>query len=49
MTPFTRATAQAFRVLLARCISGRPRGPAPPVLVVVKEDTRTVASTTAEG
>jgi hypothetical protein len=49
MILFTRASAQNFRALSARCVSGRPRGPAPPVLVGVTDGTRTLASTTADG
>src|SRR5438876_431082 len=49
MILFTRVVAQAFRVLFARCVAGRPRGPAPPVVVQVREGTRTVAATTPDG
>src|SRR5262245_21435359 len=49
MLLFTRAVARDFRVLFARCVAGRPRGPAPPILVEVKDGTRTLCSTTADG
>ena len=49
MTPFTRSTARDFRALLARCVSGRPRGPAPPVVIRTKGEVRTLAATTPEG
>lgn len=47
MVLFTRAVARDFVVLLGKCCAGRPRGPAPPVLVRVARGTRTVASTTS--
>src|SRR5438477_9186334 len=46
---FTRALARDFRALLARCSPGRPRGPAPPVVVRVRGGVRTLAAATAEG
>ncbi len=49
MTPFTRITVRDFRTLFARCVSGRPRGPAPPVVIQFKGEVRTLAATTAEG
>jgi hypothetical protein len=49
MTLFTRAVAQSFRLLFARCVSGRPRGPAPPVVVRIRGAIRTLAATTGEG
>ncbi len=49
MTPFTRTTVRDFRILFARCVSGRPRGPAPPVVIQTKDEVRTLAATTAEG
>ena len=49
MTLFTRAVARDFRMLFARCVAGRPRGPAPPVVIQIRDDTRTLAATTAEG
>ncbi len=49
MTPFTRITVRDFRTLLARCVSGRPRGPAPPVVIQFKGEVRTLAATTPEG
>jgi hypothetical protein len=49
MTPFTRITVRDFRTLFARCVSGRPRGPAPPVVIQIKGEVRTLAATTPEG
>ena len=49
MTLFTRALARDFRLLFARCVAGRPRGPAPPVVVRVANRVCTRAATTAEG
>ncbi len=49
MTPFTRITVRDFRTLFARCVSGRPRGPAPPVVIQFKGEVRTLAATTPEG
>ena len=49
MILFTRAVARDFRLLFARCVAGRPRGPAPPVVVRVGNGTRTLAATTADG
>ncbi|QJW94687.1 hypothetical protein [Frigoriglobus tundricola] len=49
MTPFTRTTVRDFRTLFARCVSGRPRGPAPPVVIQTKDEVRTLAATTPEG
>ena len=49
MILFTRAVAQTYRALFARCVAGRPRGPAPPLVVRIKGDVRTLAATTAEG
>lgn len=49
MTLFTRSVARDFRSLLSRCIAGRPRGPAPPVVVQIRSGVRTLAATTAEG
>ena len=49
MTLFTRAVAQNFRLLFARCVAGRPRGPAPPVVIQIRGGTRTLAATTSEG
>ena len=49
MTLFSRVVAQNFRLLFARCGAGRPRGPAPPVVVQIKAARRTLAATTAEG
>ena len=46
---FTRAVARDFRVLFGRCVAGRPRGPAPPIIIQVKDNTRTVAATTTDG
>ncbi len=49
MILFPRAVARDFRLLFARCVAGRPRGPAPPVVIQFKDDVRTLAATTAEG
>ncbi|WP_439626841.1 hypothetical protein [Gemmata sp.] len=49
MILFTRADARDFRVLFGRCVAGRPRGPAPPVVVRVRAGVRTLAATTAAG
>jgi hypothetical protein len=49
MILFTRAVAQNFRALFARCVAGRPRGPAPPVVVHVRDGTRAIAATTPDG
>ena len=49
MIVFTRALARDFRSVLARCVSGRPRGPAPPLVVQVQGGMRTLAATTPEG
>ncbi|VTU01478.1 Uncharacterized protein OS=Pirellula staleyi (strain ATCC 27377 / DSM 6068 / ICPB 4128) GN=Psta_3409 PE=4 SV=1 [Gemmataceae bacterium] len=49
MILFTRAVARDVRALLARCASGRPRGPAPHVVVRACGGLRTVTATTASG
>lgn len=49
MTLFTRSAAQNFRLLIAKCVAGRPRGPAPPVVVQTKGGVRTLAATTPAG
>ncbi len=49
MTLFTRAQARDFRLLLSRCVSGRPRGPAPHVVAHFGGGVRTVSSTTSGG
>ncbi len=49
MILFTRAVAQTYRALFARCVAGRPRGPAPPVVIQIRGDVRTLAATTAAG
>ncbi len=49
MTPFTRIAVRDFRTLFARCVSGRPRGPAPPVVIRFEGEVRTLAATTPEG
>lgn len=49
MTLFTRVVAQNFRALFARCVTGRPRGPAPPAVIQIKGEVRTLAATTAAG
>ena len=45
MTLFTRAVARDFRLLFARCVAGRPRGPAPAVVVQFRSGTRALAAT----
>jgi hypothetical protein len=49
MTLFTRAVAQNFRLLFVKCLSGRPRGPALPVVIRTRGGQRTLAATTAGG
>ncbi|VTT98795.1 Uncharacterized protein OS=Pirellula staleyi (strain ATCC 27377 / DSM 6068 / ICPB 4128) GN=Psta_3409 PE=4 SV=1 [Gemmataceae bacterium] len=49
MILFTRAVAQNFRALFARCVTGRPRGPAPPVVIQTRDEIRTLATTTTAG
>jgi hypothetical protein len=49
MIVFTRAVAQNFRLLFARCTSGRPRGPAPPVVIRLAGGTRTLVATATDG
>jgi len=49
MILFTRTEARDFRALFSRCVSGRPRGPAPPVAIRTHDDTRTVTATTPGG
>ena len=46
---FTCAVAQTYRALFARCVAGRPRGPAPPVVIQITAGVRTLSATTAEG
>ena len=49
MVLFTRAVARDFRVLFGRCAAGRPRGPAPPVVIRVRDGTKAIAATTPDG
>ncbi|MBA4192785.1 MAG: hypothetical protein C0467_32885 [Planctomycetaceae bacterium] len=49
MTLLTRSQARDFQVLFSRCVSGRPRGPAPPVVVQIKDGVRSVAATSVTG
>jgi hypothetical protein len=49
MILFTREVAQNFRLLFGKCLSGRPRGPAPPVVVRTAGGHRTLEATTAGG
>jgi hypothetical protein len=49
MILFTRAVARDFRLLFARCVAGRPRGPAPPVVLQVRAGMKTIAATTPGG
>ncbi len=46
---FTRVEARDFRALFGRCVAGRPPGPAPPVVIQIKNGSRTVAATTLDG
>lgn len=45
----TRVEARDFRALFARCLAGRPRGPASPLVIRFANGTRVIASTTVEG
>jgi hypothetical protein len=45
----TRAEARDFKLLLSRCVSGRSRGPAPPLVVRVNGHERSVTATTPDG
>ncbi|MBA4191990.1 MAG: hypothetical protein C0467_28760 [Planctomycetaceae bacterium] len=49
MILFTHAEARDFRVLFARCVAGRPRGPAPPLLIRFAGNTRALCCTTNDG
>lgn len=49
MILFTRAVAQDFRTLFGRCVTGRPRGLAPAVVIRIRDSERTIASTTTDG
>src|SRR5262245_12442930 len=49
MILFTRVVARDFSVLFSRCTSGRPRGPAPPVVIRTRSGIRTIAATTSDG
>lgn len=49
MILFTRVEARDFHTLLSRCVSGRPRGPAPVLLIRFANGTRTIASTSPDG
>jgi len=49
MILFTRVESRDFRVLFHRCVAGRPRGPAPPVAIQIKDSTRIITATTVEG
>lgn len=49
MIMFTRVEARDFRVLFHRCVAGRPRGPAPPGAIQIKDGTRIITATTVEG
>ena len=49
MILFTRAVTRDFLVLFAKCVSGRPRGPAPPVVIRIAGGFRTVTATTLDG
>lgn len=45
----TRVEARDFRAVFARCLAGRPRGPAPPLVIRFANGTRVIASTAARG
>ncbi len=45
----TRVVARDFRAVFARRLAGRPRGPAPPLVIRFANGTRVIASTTAGG
>lgn len=49
MIPFTRAQARDFGALLAKCATGRPRGPGPPVHVRVRDGVRTLDAVAPSG
>lgn len=49
MILMTRVTARDFRAAFSRCLSGRPRGPAPPIVIRFAGGTRTIACTTGDG
>ncbi len=49
MILFTRVGARDFRVLFTRCVAGRPRGPAPLVVIQIKDETRAVIASTPDG
>lgn len=49
MVLFTRVEARDFHTLLSRCVSGRPRGPAPTLLIRFAGTTRTLCSTSGDG
>jgi hypothetical protein len=49
MILFSRSAARDFRAVLTRCVSGRPRGPSPAVVVRVRGGGRVVWSSTEAG
>ncbi len=49
MILFTRAVARDFKMLLSRCVSGRPRGPAPPLVIRFEAGRRIISATTPDG
>jgi len=49
MIVLSRVLARDFRALLGRCVSGRPRGPAPPITVWLKDGLQTLSATTTDG
>lgn len=49
MILFTRVEARDFQVMFHRCVSGRPRGPAPPVTIQITDDARIITATTPDG
>ena len=48
MIVITRGLARAFRAVARKCVSGRPRGPAPPVVFAVRAGTLIVWTRTAD-
>ena len=49
MILFTLRGRADLPALFARCVAGRPRGPAPPVVIQITAGVRTLAATTPEG
>ena len=49
MILMTRMIARDFRAAFLRCLTSRPRDPAPPVVIRFANGTRTIACTTGDG